>query len=296
MMQASGARQRQKSVMKQPSGEKKSGSEERSSSRFSPDVKLCVALVCLSVSLFSTWLHVQQDAKLAEIILKHERLSEESRSLHELREHMAGLSRELQTSSSSCSTLKHAVSSTLNTSAALQVEQQASAVLLHTLEERVRRVTEARRRALSEELEQLKRRSRAAHSHVTEQVNTVEALLRELSERLQEVQDGVGRNTRALVRSEDEDAGHVSDQLQWSERRVSRLQEQLQRLEEQGLELRQRLDTRAPHHTHLHAADEAVRSMLRVRAQLSTTYRRLEELQVQVQSAEERLRSTPHHT
>ncbi|XP_026094638.1 inhibitor of nuclear factor kappa-B kinase-interacting protein isoform X1 [Carassius auratus] len=94
MMQASGARQRQKSVMKQPSGEKKSGSEERSSSRFSPDVKLCVALVCLSVSLFSTWLHVQQDAKLAEIILKHERLSEESRSLHELREHMAGLSRE----------------------------------------------------------------------------------------------------------------------------------------------------------------------------------------------------------
>ncbi|XP_059367737.1 inhibitor of nuclear factor kappa-B kinase-interacting protein isoform X1 [Carassius carassius] len=92
-MQASGARQRQKSVMKQPSGEKKRGSEERSS-RFSPDVKLCVALVCLSVSLFSTWLHVQHDAKLAEIILKHERLSEESRSLHELREHMAGLSRE----------------------------------------------------------------------------------------------------------------------------------------------------------------------------------------------------------
>lgn len=160
----------------------------------------------------------------------------------------------------------------------------------------MRSVTEARRRAVSEELEQLKRRSRAAHSHVTEQVNAAEALLRELSERLQEVQDGTRRNTRALERSEEEDAGHVSDHLQWSERRVSRLQEQLQRLEEQRLELRQRLDTRAPHHTHLPAADEAVRAMLRVRAQLSATYRRLEELQLQVRSAEERLKRTPDHT
>ncbi len=148
---------------------------------------------------------------------------------------------------------------------------------------------EARR---SEELEALKSRSRAAHSRVTEQVNTAEALLHELSERLQEVQDGTRRNARALERSEEEDAGRVRDQLDWSERSISLIQEQLQRLEEQGLELRQRLESSAPHaqswqDKHLPATEEAVRSMLRVRAQLSATYRRLEELQVQVQSAEE---------
>lgn len=181
------------------------------------------------------------------------------------------------------------VSSVLNTSAA---EQEASSLLLHSLEERVRSVTEARRSAVSQELEELKRRSRAAHSRVTQQVNAAEASLRELSERLQEVQDGTGRNARALERSEEEDAGRVRDQLDWSERSVSRIQEQLQRLEEQGLELHQRLESSAPHaqswqDTHLPAAEEAVRSMLRVRAQLSATYRRLEELQLQVQSAEE---------
>ncbi len=86
--------------------------------------------------------------------------------------------------------------------------------------------------------------------------------------------------------------GRVRDQLHWSERSVSWIQEQLQRLEEQRLELHQRLESSAPHaqswqDTHLPAAEEAVRSMLRVRAQLSATYRRLEELQLQVQRAEE---------
>lgn len=181
------------------------------------------------------------------------------------------------------------VSSVLNTSAALQAEQEASSLLLHSLEERVRSVTEERRSAVSEAL---KSRSRAVHSRVTQQVNTAEALLHELSERLQEVQDGTRRNARALERSEEEDAGRVRDQLDWSERSVSRIQEQLQGLEEQGLELRQRLENSAPHaqgwqDKHLPAAEEAMRSMLRVRAQLSTTYRRLEELQLQVQSAEE---------
>uniref|UniRef100_A0A8C1D0U5 Uncharacterized protein n=2 Tax=Cyprinus carpio TaxID=7962 RepID=A0A8C1D0U5_CYPCA len=292
-MQVSGARQRQKSaVERRRSGERRTEDAERRAPRFSPGVRLCVALLGVSAALIISWLLVQQEAKLAEVTQKYER------SLHELEEKMDEISQKLQASSSSSSSsaLKHAVSSTLNTSAALQAEQQASSLLLLTLEGRVRSVTEARRRAVSEELEQLKRRSRAAHSHVTEQVNAAEALLRELSERLQEVQDGTRRNTRALERSEEEDAGHVSDHLQWSERRVSRLQEQLQRLEEQGLELRQRLDTRAPHHTHLPAADEAVRAMLRVRAQLSATYRRLEELQLQVRSAEERLKRTPGHT
>uniref|UniRef100_A0A671P5A5 Uncharacterized protein n=1 Tax=Sinocyclocheilus anshuiensis TaxID=1608454 RepID=A0A671P5A5_9TELE len=274
-------KQRQKSAQQQQSGEKRrTEEEEKRSSRFS------------LLSAVLRRLHVQQEAKLAAIAEKYERLCEKSRSVLELEEKMAEVSQKLQASSA----LKHAVSSTLNTSAALQAKQQASSLLLHTLEERVIGATEARGRAVSEELEELKRRSRAAHSHVTEQVNAAEALLRELSERLQEVQDGTGRNARALERSEEEDAGRVSDQLHWSERRVSRLQEQLQRLEEQRLELRQRLDTRAPQHTHLPAAEEAVRSMLRVRAQLSAIYRRLEELRLQVRSAEGRLRRTPHHS
>ncbi|XP_058629090.1 inhibitor of nuclear factor kappa-B kinase-interacting protein isoform X2 [Onychostoma macrolepis] len=290
-MQASGVKQRQKSAHKPQNGEpQRRRSEDEPGIRgaapgFSPDAKLCVSLLCLSVSLFIAWLHLQQSAKLAEITHKYELLRADSRGVLELEHRLTAVSQQLQACSSS-------VSSTLHTSAALQAEQEASSLRLHSLQERLRSG------AVREELEALKTRSRAAHSRVTQQVNAAEAVLRELSERLQEVRDGTGRNARALERSEEEDAGRVRDQLQWSERGVSRVQEQLRRLEEQGLELRRRLDSSAPRaqswqRAHLPDAEEAVRSMLRVRAQLSDTYRRLEQLQLRVRSAEERRRITP---
>ncbi|KAK2892372.1 hypothetical protein Q8A67_012360 [Cirrhinus molitorella] len=309
-MQDSGVKQRQKSQNKQQNGEKRRTEDEEkekkkkesviraASSRFSPDVKLSVSLMCLSVSVIMTWLHVQQNAKLAEMTEKYEYLYEKSRSVQELEEKMAEVSQKLQASSSPSSELKHTITSIHNTSDALQAEQEASSLRIHTLKEHMQSVAEvwqSRQAAVSVELDELKTRSRAAHAHATEHINDAEALLHELNERLQEVQDGTRRNARVLDRTEEEDAGWVRGQLDWNERRVSRLEEQLQRQSAQGQELRQRLESSAPHtqrwqDTHLPDAEEAVRSMLKVRAQVSATHRRLEELQLQVRSAEERMK------
>ncbi|XP_043093351.1 inhibitor of nuclear factor kappa-B kinase-interacting protein isoform X2 [Puntigrus tetrazona] len=265
--------QRQKSASKPQDGEKRRrrrSEDEGRSVAFSPDARLCVSLLCLSLCLFITWLHVQQSATLAEISQKYERL-------RGLEETLSAVSLELQASSSS-------VSSALQSWAALRAEQEASELLLRSLAERARSLTEAQR---SPEPEELRRRSRAAHGSVAQQLNDAEALLQALSRRLQEVQDGTARNGRALERSEEEDARRLSDRLDWSDDAVSKLLRQLRRLEERGLELRGRLDSRAPVRTHLPAAEDAVRSVLRLGARLSATYGRLEELQERVRSAEE---------
>ncbi|XP_073695258.1 inhibitor of nuclear factor kappa-B kinase-interacting protein isoform X1 [Garra rufa] len=309
-MQVSGVKQRQKTQNKPQNGEKRRTDDEEeketviraSSSRFSPDMKLCVSLMCLSASLIMTWLQVQQNAKLAEMTEKYEHLYEKSRNVKELEEKMAEVSQKLQASSSSSSSsvLKHTLASIHNSSDARQAEQDQSSLRIHTLNQRMRSVTEvwqSRQATVRKELDELKTRSRAAHAHVTEHINDAEALLRELEERLQEVQDGTRRNARVLDRTEEEDAVWVRETLDWNERRVSRLQEHLRRQTDQGQELRQRLESSAPHtrlwqDQHLPAAEEAVRSMLKVRAQVSATYRSLEELQLQVRSAEERVKRT----
>lgn len=190
------------------------------------------------------------------------------------------------------SKLKHALGSVLNTSAALQAEQDASSDRLQALQLRFQSASV--QLAVSDELHALKTRSRAAHGHVTEHINDIDGRLRELSERLQEVQDGTRRNARVLDRTEEEDAQRVREQTDWNGRRVSRLQEQLEQLAAQARGLKERLETRAPHarDTQLAAAEEAVRSMLRVRAHVSATHRRVQELEQQVRSAEDRMRET----
>ncbi|XP_042578498.1 inhibitor of nuclear factor kappa-B kinase-interacting protein isoform X1 [Cyprinus carpio] len=86
-MQVSGARQRQKSaVERRRSGERRTEDAERRAPRFSPGVRLCVALLGVSAALIIAWLLVQQEAKLAEVTQKYER------SLHELEEKMDEIS------------------------------------------------------------------------------------------------------------------------------------------------------------------------------------------------------------
>ncbi|XP_048011930.1 LOW QUALITY PROTEIN: inhibitor of nuclear factor kappa-B kinase-interacting protein-like [Megalobrama amblycephala] len=300
-MQNSDLKQRQKSSNRQQNGEKRSAAEEKKKKEadkregFSPDAKLCVSLICLALSLLITWLHLQQSAKLAEMTGKCEFLQEKSRSVQELDDKLTQVSHKLQASADGATLLlklKHALGSVLNTSAALQAEQEASSDRLQALHLRFQSASD--QLSVSDELHTLKTQSRAAHGHVTEHINDIDGRLRELSERLKEVQDGTRRNARVLDRTEEEDAQRVREQTDWNGRRVSRLQEQLEQLAAQGRGLQEKLESRAPHaqDTQLAAAEEAVRSMLRVRAHVSATHRRVQELEQQVRSTEDQMRET----
>lgn len=58
--------------------------------------------------------------------------------------------------------------------------------------------------------------SRDAHAGATDRVNEAEQRARALDERLEELEDSTRRNTRALGRTEDEDAKRAQDQLDWN--------------------------------------------------------------------------------
>ncbi|XP_039526153.1 inhibitor of nuclear factor kappa-B kinase-interacting protein isoform X2 [Pimephales promelas] len=318
-MQISDIKHRQKSSNKQQNGEKRRSEDEKKKESvirdsfspdekkkdsfsaaekkesviiresFRPDVKFCVSLMCLALSVIVAWLHIQQSATLAEMRGKYEYLQEKSRSVEELDEKLTEVSQQLQASADAAtllSKLRLSLGSVLNTSAALREHQDSASRRLHTHTQQ------------SAELRALHTHSRGAHTEVAAQVNTLEERLRGLEERLQEVQDGVRGNTRALERTEEEELQRVRELAERSDSSVSRLQERLERLAAQARGLQERLRQeeeagRAQQDEEV-ALEEAVRSMLRVRALVSATRRRFQELEEQVKSAEER-RTRRHH-
>ncbi|XP_043092063.1 nestin-like [Puntigrus tetrazona] len=220
--------QRQKSASKPQDGEKRRrrrSEDEGRSVAFSPDARLCVSLLCLSLCLFITWLHVQQSATLAEISQKYERL-------RGLEETLSAVSLELQASSSS-------VSSALQSWAALRAEQEASELLLRSLAERARSLTEAQRSPEPEEL----RGAAGRHGAWAQQLNDAGRRLQALS-RCRRCRTGRRERPGAGAQRE-EDARRLSDRLDWSDDAVSKLPRQL-RAWRSGSGARGRLDSRAP--------------------------------------------------
>ncbi|XDV26186.1 hypothetical protein PO909_029957 [Leuciscus waleckii] len=262
--------------------------DEKKRESLSADVKFSVSLMCLALSVIIAWLHLQQSATLAEMREKYEYLQEKSRSVEDLEEKLTAVSQQLQASADAAtllSKLRLSLGSVLNTSAALREHQDSSSRRLHTHTQQ------------SAELRALQTQSRGAHTHATAQVNALEERLRALEERLQEVQDGVRGNTRALERGEEEELQRVRELAERSNSSVSRLQERLERVAAQARGLQERLrgeeEADRSQQEEQEALEEAVRSMLRVRALVSATRRTVQELEEQVQSVEER--SLRHH-
>lgn len=205
---------------------------------------------------------------------------------------------EILSSTTLMTKLRHDLTSIHDTSRALEEHQEMSSLRYQTLNKRFQNVTEtwqSRLTSVTDDLIALKTDSRSAHGRVTDHVNSVDRRVRVLSERLQELEDGIKRNTRALDRTEEEDAQRVQELLDWNSRRFSEVQEQLRLVGRLRDELQARLEKTIPRvqqwESRLPDVEESVRSMLRVRAQLSETEKRLRELTVQVQRTEEKISS-----
>lgn len=178
----------------------------------------------------------------------------------------------------------------------MQEDQLASSHRLKNVNERFLNVTETWQGGLdtvTEDLTMLRSESRLVHSRVTERVNEAEERLRALAKRLEELEDSTKRNGRVLERTEEEDAKSVQNQLDWNTKQVTRLQEQLASLSKTDVELEEKLVVMEPHakecETELPLVEDAVRSILRLGADLSGAERRLEELTLQVVGMEDSL-------
>ncbi|XP_072529321.1 inhibitor of nuclear factor kappa-B kinase-interacting protein isoform X1 [Salminus brasiliensis] len=272
--------------------------------RSAVDLKTTASLLCLGACCLLAWVVVQQNARFNEVEEKYRRLYEKAADLLVLEERLGAVSKKLEASEdhlkgtlfsvSAVTRLENDIASLSATIMAMQEDQGASSLRLQKVNDRFLNVTEAWQvglGAVTDELAALRSESRSVHGRVTERVNDAEGRLRALAERLEEVEDGTRRNARLLERTEEEDAKRVQNQLDWNTGQVGRLQEQLKQLSRNDAELQEKLEETEPRakecEAQLPTVEDAVRSILRLGADLSSTERRIEELTLQVLGTED---------
>ncbi|XP_017349175.1 inhibitor of nuclear factor kappa-B kinase-interacting protein isoform X1 [Ictalurus punctatus] len=270
----------------------------------SVDARTVVSLLSLSACFLLAWAILQQNARFNEVEEKYKHLYEKAADLLALEKKFIAASRKLEASEdhlkgalSSLTTLTELQQEVISLNGivtAMQEDQHASSRRLQSVNERFLNVTETWHGGLAtvtEDLTTLRSESRSIHGHVTEHVNEAEERLRALNKRLEELEDSTKRNGRVLERTEEEDAKSVQNQLDWNTKQVSRLQEQLVLLSKRDAELEEKLVEMEPQAKEcgeqLPVVEDAVRSILRLGADLSGAERRLEELTLQVVGTED---------
>lgn len=178
--------------------------------------------------------------------------------------------------------------------AAMQDDENSASRDLQTVNAHFLNVTETwqqRLAAVSSDLAALKAESREAHAGATERVNEAERRGRSLAERLEELEDSTGRNARAMERTEGDDTRRAEEHLDWNTEQVHKLEERIRGLTASSAELGSQLEEHVPRarecEEHLPQVEEAVRSILRLAADLSAAERRLEEVTLQVFGTED---------
>lgn len=112
-----------------------------------------------------------------------------------------------------------------------------------------------------------------------------------MAEKLEELEDSTRRNARAMERTEEDDAKRVQGQLDWNTKQIQHLEERTRSLTKREGELSTQLREHIPRaqqcEEQLPQVEEAVRSIVRLGADLSTAEKRLEEVTLQVFGTED---------
>uniref|UniRef100_A0AAY4EWZ4 IKBKB interacting protein n=1 Tax=Denticeps clupeoides TaxID=299321 RepID=A0AAY4EWZ4_9TELE len=190
--------------------------------------------------------------------------------------------------------VKQDVASLQSAVAAVEKEEFAASLGIQQVSGRFQNVTETWEGSLAvvmADLVELKAESRTSHGRMMESVNEADQQLLALAERMEELEDSTRRNARAFERTEEDDAQRVQGQLDWNTQQVAKLQDRLAQLAQQDAELLLKLEEHVPRarkcEEQLPVVEEAVRSILRLSAGLSSTERRVEEVSLQVLGLED---------
>lgn len=182
---------------------------------------------------------------------------------------------------------------------AMQEDENSASHDLQTVNAHFLNVTETwqgRLAAIATDLTALKAESRDAHAGATERVNEAERRAQSLAERLEELEDSTYRNARALESTEEDDTKRAQGQLDWNTKQIHNLRDQISSLAQTEAELNSQLQEHIPKaqecEAHLPEVEEAVRSILKLGADLSGAEKRLEDVTLQVFGTEDSMLKT----
>ncbi|XP_037316164.2 inhibitor of nuclear factor kappa-B kinase-interacting protein isoform X1 [Pungitius pungitius] len=279
-----------------PAGENKTSS--------SWDILSLMCVVSLAACAALSWLVLRQNERFSEMEEKYRSLNGRTSSLFDMEEDVLKVSEKLAASEddlrealaavSLATRLEQEISALHAAVAAMRDDENSASRDLQAVNAHFLNVTETwqqRLAAVSSDLAALKAASREAHAGATERVNDGEQRGRSLAERLEELEDSTGRNARALERAEGADTRRAEEHLDWNTEQVHKLEERLRGLTAASAQLAARLEEHVPRarecEEHLPQVEEAVRSILRLAADLSAAERRLEEVTLQVFGTED---------
>ncbi|XP_051911856.1 inhibitor of nuclear factor kappa-B kinase-interacting protein isoform X1 [Hippocampus zosterae] len=270
------------------------------------DLKFLMCLLSLAVCAALSWMVLQQNTRFSQMEEQFALLYRKTSSLSLIEEQVERVTQKLAASEddlravlsavSSESGLRRDVSALRVAVATLQSEDSSASGDLQAVNARFLNVTETWRERLaaaSSELASLKAESREAHAGATERVNEAERRARSLAEKLEELEDSTRRNARAMERAEEDDAKRAQAQLDWNTQQIHKMDRDIQKLARQEAELSTQLQEHLPRakecEEQLPHVEEALRSIVKLGADLSGAERRMEEVTLQVFSAEDNM-------
>uniref|UniRef100_A0A3Q1F9D9 IKBKB interacting protein n=1 Tax=Acanthochromis polyacanthus TaxID=80966 RepID=A0A3Q1F9D9_9TELE len=268
------------------------------------DIKSVMCLMSLAACGALSWVVLQQNERFSHIEEKYKSLHGKASSLFDMEEEIVRVSKKLATSEDDLQAALSTVSlatrlqqdiSTLHAAVmAMQADENSASRDLQTVNAHFLNVTETwqqRLAVVTSDLAALKAESREAHAGATERVNEAERRARSLAERLEELEDSTKRNTRALERTEEDDAKRAQNQLDWNTEQIHKLEELIGSLSRREAELNSQLQEHIPRaqqcEEYLPQVEEAVRSILRLGGDLNAAEKRLEEVTLQVFGTED---------
>ncbi|CAL8242076.1 unnamed protein product [Merluccius merluccius] len=273
------------------------------------DFKMCLCLLTIALCGVLTWAVLQQNERFSELENNYKLLHEKTAGLFTMEEEVLKVSNKLSSSqddiqealatAAMATRLQQDLAALRGVVTAIQAEETAASRDLQAVNGHFLNVTETwagRMAAVTSDLVALKAETREAHAGATKRVNEAEQRARTLGERLDELADSSRRNVRALEHSEDEDAKRAQGQLDWNTKQLHKLKGQLgdlaRREEELATQLQEHIPRARECEEHLPVVEEAVRSILRLGGELSSSESRLEEVTLQVFGTEDSMLKT----
>ncbi|XP_054609734.1 inhibitor of nuclear factor kappa-B kinase-interacting protein-like [Dunckerocampus dactyliophorus] len=290
----------------EPKVKNEDGSGHKTSSL---DFKSIMCVLSLGVCTALSWVVLQQNERFSQMEEHFRLLHGKTSSLTQMEEQVATMNKKLAASEADlqealsadpmATELRQDVSTLHAAVVAMQADESSASGDLQAVNGRFLNVTDtwqARLAAAASELAALKAEAREAHTGATEKVNEAERRLRALADKLEELEDSTRRNARALERTEEDDAKHAQDQLDWNTEQIHKLEEHVNRLAHKETELSLELQEHIPRaqecEEHLPHVEEALRSILKLGGDLSGAEKHLEEVTLQVFGAEDSMLKT----
>ncbi|KAM4748171.1 inhibitor of nuclear factor kappa-B kinase-interacting protein [Rhinophrynus dorsalis] len=274
-----------------------------------PELRTVLCLFCVAVCVALTWLVFQQSHNLTVIEEKYQSLQTRSTALEDLEDKVKlifgklasteDILAEVTSSSSVVSLLQQRVSSLHKNVDNIQGNEQTLSERMRNVNTKFQNITDTWKKSLEEitlHTNSVKSEAKSFHNQITAKINTADQTLKQLSEKLKDLEDSTARNTRTVKRQEEDELVRIKDVLDWDTNAIKELESEQNDLANLHTDITQNLAVFGPKLeeciNNLPTIEGAIRTLLKVSNEMLELDKKMNELTVQVFNTEDNLLKT----